>query len=103
MSKGRLGKTQNDPRSEDEIVDPHKPCDNAGDEIHDATTRRVPLTLDVRRDNGTPPGQSTTVEDLSSARRLMDLSSMISLKAVSSVGSWNDEGGVGDGDRTNML
>ena len=61
------------------------------------------LTFDITNDNGTPLGQSTTVEDLSSARRLMDLSSMISLKAISSVWSWNDAEGVGEGDRTSML
>lgn len=61
------------------------------------------LTFDINTDNGTPLGQLTTVDDLSSARRLMDLSSMTNLKAISSVWSWNDVGGVGDGERTSIL
>jgi hypothetical protein len=64
---------------------------------------RVLLTFDINTDNGTPLCQSTTVADLSSARRLMDLSSMTSLKAISSVWSWNDGGGVGEGEMTSML
>src|SRR3989442_3960210 len=64
---------------------------------------RVLLTFDINTDNGTPFCQSTTVAELSSARRLMDLSSMTSLKAISSVWSWNDAGGVVEVDRTSML
>ncbi len=64
---------------------------------------RVLLTFDINTDNGTLLGQSTTVEDLSSARRLMDLSSMMNLKAISSVWSRTDVGGVGEGDRMSML
>src|SRR2546425_12811432 len=64
---------------------------------------RVLLTFDINTDNGTPLGQSMTVEDLSRARRLMDLSSMMNLKAISSIWSWNDVGGVGEGDKTSML
>ena len=64
---------------------------------------RALLTLDNITDNGTLLGQSTTVEDLSSARRLMDLSSMTSLKANSSACSLNDSGGAGEGDSTSVL
>src|SRR2546430_8597846 len=64
---------------------------------------RVLLTFDINTDNGMLLGQSTTVEDLSSARRLMDLSSMMNLKAISSVWSRTDVGGVGEGDRMSML
>lgn len=64
---------------------------------------RVFLTLDIKADNGTPSDQSTIVEDLFRARRVMDLSSIRSLKAISWFWSLNDAGGVGEGDKTNML
>ena len=64
---------------------------------------RVFLTFDISTDNGTPLGQVTTLEDLSSARMLMDLSSMTNLKAISWVWSWNAVGGMGDGDSTRVL
>ena len=60
-------------------------------------TKRAFLTFDVNADKGISLGQSTTVEDLLSASRVMDLSSMTSLKAISSVWSWNEAGGVGEG------
>ena len=66
-------------------------------------TKRAFLTFDVNADKGISLGQSTTVEDLLSASRVMDLSSMTSLKAISSVWSWNEAGGVGEGDTTSML
>ena len=61
------------------------------------------LTFDIKTDSGTLLGQSTTVEDFSSARRLMDLSNITSLKDISSIRSLNDKGGVGEGDRTSIL
>lgn len=64
---------------------------------------RLFLTLDINADSGTLFGQSRTVEDLCSTRRLMDLSSMTNLKAISSIWSLNDGGGVGEGDKTSVL
>jgi len=85
------------------MVDLQHWYDDAWDGVQAATTGRNRLTLVNIVERRIFLGQSITVADLSSARRVVDLSNMINLKAISSVESWKVKGIVGVGDKTSIL